>query len=110
MKTTRRLSAVSLFILGAMLLPAAAQQAGPPPPTPPRVAPDAYPWPQGDPMGGRGFRGAPATPRNIKTVLIWADTRNGIAQHDSVSHAAAVIEEMGYQTGTYFSYIRTDSN
>ncbi|MGH9487729.1 MAG: ThuA domain-containing protein [Terriglobales bacterium] len=69
----------------------------------------AYPAPQGDFMGGRGFRGV-TRPRNMKTVLIWADTRNGIAQHASTSHAAAVIEEMGYNTGAYFSYIRTDSN
>jgi hypothetical protein len=46
----------------------------------------------------------------MKTLLIWADTRNGIAQHDSTSHAMAVIERLGYETGTYFSYIRTDSN
>ncbi|MGH9575027.1 MAG: ThuA domain-containing protein [Candidatus Acidiferrales bacterium] len=58
--------------------------------------------------GGRGGRGR--GPRNMKTLLIWSDTRNGIAQHDSTSHAMAVIEELGYETGTYFSYIRTDSN
>ena len=101
----------TLLLLAAATIGMPAQQTTPPPPSAAvRVAPGAYPWPQGDPMGGRGFRGALPTPRNIKTVLIWADTRNGIAQHDSVSHAAAVIEEMGYQTGTYFSYIRTDSN
>jgi type 1 glutamine amidotransferase len=41
--------------------------------------------------------------------LIWADTRNGIAQHD-IAHAIAVIEELGYKSGAYDSYIRTDSN
>jgi type 1 glutamine amidotransferase len=70
---------------------------------------DAYPTPQGNFMGGRGFGGT-AKPRNMKTVLIWADTRNGIAQHDSTAHAEAVIEELGYKTGAWFSYIRTDSN
>lgn len=70
---------------------------------------EAYPTPPGGAMGGRSFRG-PARPRNMKTVLIWADTRNGIAQHDSTSHAMAVIEELGYRTGAYYSYIRTDSN
>jgi len=69
----------------------------------------AYPAPQGDAMGGRSFAGV-TIPSNMKRILIWADTRNGIAQHDSTSHAAAVIEEMGYKTGAYFSYIRTDSN
>src|SRR5258708_6902244 len=31
-----------------------------------------------------------------KHLLIWADTRNGIAQHD-IGHAMAVIEELGYK-------------
>jgi type 1 glutamine amidotransferase len=44
-----------------------------------------------------------------KVVLAWADTRNGIAQHDSVSHALAVIERLGYESGVYDTYIRTDS-
>jgi uncharacterized protein len=63
--------------------------------------------PQG--RGGRGGgRGAPV--RQRKAVLAWADTRNGIAQHDSVSHALAVIERLGYESGVYDTYIRTDSN
>ena len=59
---------------------------------------------------GRGGRGGAARPRARKVVLAWADTRNGIAQHDSTSHALAVIERLGYETGTYDTYIRTDSN
>src|SRR5262249_43217160 len=55
--------------------------------------------------GGRGSQ-----PRQRKAVLAWADTRNGIAQHDSVSHALAVIERLGYESGSYDTYIRTDSN
>jgi len=43
-------------------------------------------------------------------VLAWADTRNGIAQHESVSHALAVIEQLGYESGAYDTFIRTDSN
>jgi type 1 glutamine amidotransferase len=63
--------------------------------------------PQG--RGGRGGgRGAPAA-RQRKALLAWADTRNGIAQHDSVSHALAVIERLGYESGLYDTYIRTDS-
>jgi type 1 glutamine amidotransferase len=59
--------------------------------------------------GGRGSgRGAPV--RQRKAVLAWADTRNGIAQHESVSHALAVIERLGYESGLYDTYIRTDSN
>ena len=64
--------------------------------------------PQG--RGGRGGgRGAPAA-RQRKTLLAWADMRNGIAQHDSVSHALAVIERLGYESGLYDTYIRTDSH
>jgi len=63
------------------------------------------------PPGARG-RGAGrgAAPRTRKAVLAWADTRNGIAQHDSVSHALAVIERLGYESGVYDTYIRTDSS
>ena len=46
--------------------------------------------------GGRGGRGAA---RTRKVVLAWADTRNGQAQHESVSHALAVIERLGYESG-----------
>lgn len=52
----------------------------------------------------------PQQPRTKKRVLAWADTRNGIAQHDSVSHAISVIERLGYESGAYDTYIRTDSN
>jgi type 1 glutamine amidotransferase len=55
-------------------------------------------------------RGAGRGGRARKVVLAWADTRNGIAQHDSVSHALAVIERLGYESGAYDTYIRTDSN
>jgi hypothetical protein len=58
---------------------------------------------------GRG-RGGGRGPRARKVVLAWADTRNGIAQHDSVSHALAVIERLGYESGAYDTFIRTDSD
>src|ERR1039458_5267413 len=64
---------------------------------------------QDQPGGGRGGRGTRAR-TGRKVVLAWADTRNGIAQHDSVSHALAVIERLGYESGVYDTYIRTDSN
>jgi type 1 glutamine amidotransferase len=59
---------------------------------------------------GRGPGRGRGGPRLRKTVLIWADTRNGIAQHDSVSHAMSVIERLGYESGAYDAFIRTDSN
>ena len=61
------------------------------------------------PPGGQG-RGGQRPPRTRKVVLAWADTRNGIAQHDSTSHALSVIERLGYESGVYDTYIRTDSN
>src|ERR1019366_1705489 len=64
---------------------------------------------QAQPGGGRGGRGTRAR-TGRKVVLAWADTRNGIAQHDSVSHALAIIERLGYESGLYDTYIRTDSN
>src|SRR5207247_9655340 len=64
--------------------------------------------PQGQGRGRGGGRGAGV--RQRKAVLAWADTRNGIAQHDSTSHALAVIERLGYESGAYDTYIRTDSN
>jgi type 1 glutamine amidotransferase len=69
------------------------------------------PPPEGQPAG-RGGRGGGrgAAVRQRKAVLAWADTRNGIAQHDSVSHALAVIERLGYESGIYDTFIRTDSS
>jgi uncharacterized protein len=55
--------------------------------------------------GGR----AGQAPRR-KRLLAWADTRNGQSQHDSVGHALAVIERLGYDSGMWDTLIRTDSN
>jgi uncharacterized protein len=77
---------------------AAVEQAGP-------QAPQGPPRGPGGPGGPRAQR-----PRTRKVVLAWADTRNGIAQHDSTSHALAVIERLGYESGAYDTFIRTDSN
>ena len=55
--------------------------------------------------GGRG-----AQPRVRKTLLAWADTRNGQAQHAFTSHALAVIERLGYDSGLWDTFIRTDSH
>jgi type 1 glutamine amidotransferase len=63
----------------------------------------------GQPQGrGRGRGGVQQPIR--KRLLAWADTRNGVAQHDSVSHALAVIEGLGYESGMWDTLIRTDSN
>jgi uncharacterized protein len=59
--------------------------------------------------GQRGGGRAGGGPRR-KRVLAWADTRNGIAQHESVGHALATIERLGYETGMWDTDIRTDSN
>jgi uncharacterized protein len=54
--------------------------------------------------------GQPNTSAPRKRVLAWADTRNGQAQHDSVGHALATIERLGYDSGQWDTLIRTDSN
>src|SRR5215831_869967 len=59
--------------------------------------------------GGRGG-GRGAAPRPRKVLLAWADTRNGIAQHDFTSHALAIVERLGYESGLWDTFIRTDSN
>ena len=64
--------------------------------------------PQGRQGGGRGARGGGGAAR--KRVLAWADTRNGQAQHESVSHALSTIERLGYESGLWDTFIRTDSN
>lgn len=57
--------------------------------------------PAGRGRGGRAGR---------KVILAWADTRNGNSQHESTGHALATIERIGYESGLYDTYIRTDSN
>lgn len=59
-------------------------------------------------QGGRGGRGAQQRPR--KVLLAWADTRNGQAQHAFTSHALAIIERLGYDSGLWDTFIRTDSH
>jgi hypothetical protein len=98
---TVRFSAVALTVLLAIVWASAGagQQAG-------RPSTNA----QGAPSAVEGRAGRGQAPRARKLLLVWADTRNGIAQHDSVSHAMAVIERLGYESGSYDTYIRTDSN
>jgi type 1 glutamine amidotransferase len=57
-----------------------------------------------DRPGGRGNQRP-----TRKQLLVWCDTRFGGAYHDSVSHAMAVIERMGRETGLFDAYLRTDS-
>jgi type 1 glutamine amidotransferase len=46
-------------------------------------------------------------PRKRK-ILAIGDVHRKIYQHDAVSHALATIERLGYQSGLYDAYIRTD--
>jgi uncharacterized protein len=62
---------------------------------------------------GRGQtsgRGRSAQPRLRKALLAWADTRNGVAQHAFTSHALAIVERLGYDSGLWDTFIRTDSH
>ncbi len=68
------------------------------------------PQPAATPAQGRGARGGRAGRSGKKVLLAWADTRNGIAQHESTGHALATIERIGYESGLYDTWIRTDSD
>ena len=48
-----------------------------------------------------------AIPKRMR-VLAWGDVTQGY-QHDSVSHALATIERLGYETGLWDTFIHTDS-
>ena len=50
----------------------------------------------------------PAAAPAKKHLLAIGDVRSGF-QHDSVSHALATIDRLGYESGIYVTYIRTDS-
>jgi len=43
-----------------------------------------------------------------KTLLAIGDVHRKVYQHDAVSHALATIERLGYESGLYDTYIRTD--
>lgn len=105
----RRRKAAFVLMSGALVAVWAfaqtpAQQSGPQQ-VPPAQA-GRGPGAPGGRGGGRG-RGGHA---GRKVILAWADTRNGIGQHESTGHALATIERIGYESGLYDTYIRTDSN
>jgi len=61
----------------------------------------------------RGAQTPPQTPPAAyhperKKLLAYADTHTGFT-HDSIGHALSVIERLGYESGLYDTYIRTDS-
>ena len=60
-------------------------------------------------QGGRGGGGRGGAAQR-KVLLAWADTRNGISQHAFTSHALAIVERLGYESGMWDTFIRTDSN
>src|SRR4029453_8368496 len=102
-----RTTLIALALLASGLLVTAQQAPAPPASGAPGVT-ASQGAPQGRGQRGRGARRGAA--RTRKTVLAWADTRNGQAQHDSVSHALAIIERLGYESGAYDTFIRTDSH
>ena len=59
-------------------------------------------------LGSSALAGGQAPRLGKKNVLAWADVRAGY-QHESISHALSVIERLGYDSGAYDTYIRTDS-
>jgi hypothetical protein len=96
---------IGIAVVAFAMEPRTAGQAGAQGQTAVQGAPPAQPQGRQGGRGGRGGGGAPAR----KRVLAWADTRNGQAQHESVGHALAVIEKLGYE-GLWDTFIRTDSH
>lgn len=103
-RVTRAIVAGAAVVVSGVL--ALAQAPTNPPPPAGTQQQTAAPSNQGRGQGrGRGPVGPPR-----KRVLAWADTRNGQAQHDSVGHALSVIERLGYDSGMWDTFIRTDSH
>lgn len=83
--------------LAALALATLAMGAAPPP-APPADAPAPT------------FPGPPDVYAGKKRVLVIADLSTGNqSAHMAVSHAAAVIEQIGRETGSYVAFIRTDT-
>lgn len=83
------------------------------PPVPARGQdPAVVPAQAGGQAGGRAGRqgGRGQQVRTRKAILAWADTRNGQSQHAFTSHALAIVERLGYESGLWDTFIRTDSH
>jgi len=87
---------------------AQAQELPAPAAAPTPAAPDAAQAPgQGRGRGGRG-RGPVDFWPGLKHLLFIADTQTGY-QHDSISHAMATVEQVGRQSKTYMTMIKTEN-
>lgn len=60
------------------------------------------------PIAEQGAASSSARQPDRKRLLALGDTHTGFT-HDSIGHALAVIERLGYESGVYETYIRTDS-
>jgi type 1 glutamine amidotransferase len=59
--------------------------------------------------GGGGARGGGVV-RTKKMLIAWNDERNGTSPHQSSNHVMAQMERLGYETGLWDTYIRSDSH
>lgn len=90
-------AALGLWMTLATVAPSAAQSQAPSAPT------ATTPARQAGQGGGLSDQYA-----GKKKLLIWIDVQSGY-HHDSINHAAAVIERLGRESGAYVSVIRSDS-
>ncbi len=110
MKRVRMGMTVAMGVVACGVLLVAQQSSQDRPPRPGQAGRGATAG-AGDPARGqRGGRGSARGGVQRKRLLAWADTRNGVAQHESVGHALAIIERLGYESGLWDTFIRTDSN
>jgi type 1 glutamine amidotransferase len=49
-------------------------------------------------------------PHTRKILIAWGDNRNAVLPHSAVSHAMSVMERIGYESGLWDTYIRSDSD
>lgn len=99
-----------VVVLGGLLASAQAPQ-GPPAGQGTAVVPAPAGRQGGARAGGQGRGGGRGQQvRTRKALLAWADTRNGQAQHAFTSHALAIVERLGYESGLWDTFIRTDSH
>lgn len=95
-------SMAAIFTVGGV----AAAQAPTQPPA--GAAPGAQGPRPGAPQQGGGGGGLGDQYAGKKKLLIWLDVQTGY-HHDSINHAAAVVERLGRESGAYVSVIRSDS-
>jgi type 1 glutamine amidotransferase len=100
-KHTSRRCLLKALTAAPLLAPAAAQNPAPAKRDPGNPVPAPH-------AGLQGWDEDP--PHTRKILFAWGDNRNVGKGHTSISHAMSVIERIGYESGLWDTYIRSDSD